>query len=308
MKIHYLKIAFRNIVRHKTQSVVAMVGLAFGIACFVPAVYWLRYETGYDGFYPDAGRIYRIYAVEKQSGKVNEKVPGILEMKLHERFPITETSTVFTVEYENYSAENTSHIRLHTLNADSAFFRVFPQVLVSGDLRQPLRDVRHIILSEKVAKQLFGDVENAIGKQVKSTTFFFPPYTVAAVVKNPPTDTNLPFDVIHFPEIQNQMTDYMPVEAQWTYFNKQLYVKFQSHTDMNAFAGQIRDFTSEAGVNTNMELRALPIGDVRHRLNANLPFTLGFIHLCVAAGLLLLCSAFFNFLNLFLGLFRQRLR
>ena len=292
--------------KNKTQSLIGIFGLAFGIACFVPAYYWLRYETSYDGFYPDAKRIYRIYSIEKQSGKVNEKVPGILETKLHDHFPATETSIGFEIMFENYSTQETPHIRLRTLCTDSTFFSVFPQMFVSGDAWQPLQTERNIILTETVAIHLFGDVENAIGQSIQSTLFSFPPYIVSAVVKDPPPDTNLSFDIIHFPEIQNQMTDYMPEEAQWTYFDKQMYVKLNIYTDAKALAEQLRDFTSQLETNANIELRMLPISDVRHKLNTDLPFTLGFIRLFVAAGLLLLFSAFFNFLNLYTGIFRQR--
>lgn len=70
----------------------------------------------------------------------------------------------------------------------------------------------------------------------------------------------------------------------------------------------MHDFTSRLGVNTNIELRMLPISDVRHQLNTDVPFTLNFIGLFVASGILLLFSALFNFLNLHLDLFRQRIR
>ena len=45
MLAHYLKIAFRNIWKYKVQSFIAIFGLAFGLTCFVPALFWLRYET-----------------------------------------------------------------------------------------------------------------------------------------------------------------------------------------------------------------------------------------------------------------------
>ena len=307
MLTHYLTIAFRNLRKYGTQSLVGIFGLAFGLACFVPALYWLRYEMSYDRFYPDAAFIYRIYSVEKQSGKVNEKAPGILEKQLHEQFPAMETTVGFEIMAENYSAEATPHIRLRTLYADDAFFRVFQQTFISGDARQPLQTARHIVLTETVAIRLFGDAEKAIGQQVKSTLYFFPPYTVSAVVKDPPSDTNLSFDVIHFPEIQRQMIDYMPEESQWTYFNKQMYVKLHPRADVDELAGQLLDLTSRVETNANIELQMLPIVDVRHLLNQDLPFTLNFVRLFVAAGILLLFSAFFNFLNLRLDFFRQRL-
>ncbi|MDR0699615.1 MAG: hypothetical protein LBG28_10425 [Tannerella sp.] len=60
--------------KYRTQSLTGIFALAFGLACFVPALYWLRYETSYDSFYPGAENIYRIYLYEKQSGKLNELV------------------------------------------------------------------------------------------------------------------------------------------------------------------------------------------------------------------------------------------
>ena len=309
MIVHYLKIAFRNLRKYKTQSLTGIFGLAFGLACFVPALYWLRYETSYDGFYPGAENIYRIYAVEKQSGKVNELVPGILERKLHEHFPATETTVSFILEPDNYRTEETSHIRLHTLYADSAFFHVFPQVFICGDARQPLQINGNIVLTETVAVRLFGDVEKAVGQQIQSKEFFFlPPYRVTAVIKDPPPNTNLKFDAILFLGIMQNSGTNMPETVQWTIFDKPMYVKFHPRANVEENAAQMRDFFSRLNVNDNIELRILPIGDVHHRFSADLPFTLNFIRLFVIAGLLLLFSALFNFLSFHLDIFRQRIR
>lgn len=84
--------------KYKTQSFIGIFELAFGLACLVPALYWLRYETSYDSYYPDADLIYRIYSFDKQSGKINNLVSGILERKLHDQFPAMQNSTVFFVE------------------------------------------------------------------------------------------------------------------------------------------------------------------------------------------------------------------
>ena len=99
----YIEIAFRNILKFRLQSFIAVFGLAFALLCFVPALYWMRYETTYDSFYPDANQIYRIYSVEKQSGKINERVPGILSKYLLNHFPAIETSTDFAYERFDYN-------------------------------------------------------------------------------------------------------------------------------------------------------------------------------------------------------------
>ena len=304
----YFKITFRNLNRFKIQSFTAVFGLAFALLCFVPALYWMYYETTYDGFYPDADQICRIYSVEKQSGKINERVPGILGKKLLKQFPVIESSTDFICERLDYNnIEKTYYTQLNTICADTAFFRVFPQECVIGDMQQALQVAGNMVLTETIATRLFGSVEKAIEQKLEnSLSRIFGSCTVTAVVKDPPLNTNLPFDaLLNYPALQDASM-IMPEAEQWSYFNNNLYVKIHSHTDIDGLAIQLRDFTSQINVNPNIELNILPIKEVRHHLNTNLPFTFNFIQLLVVAGILLMLSALFNFLNLYLGLFLQR--
>src|SRR5882672_2379913 len=57
---HYLRIAWRNIRHHKLYTAINILGLSIGICACV--VIWLiaRYDLSFDGFHPDADRIYRI--------------------------------------------------------------------------------------------------------------------------------------------------------------------------------------------------------------------------------------------------------
>ena len=310
MLLHYLKITFRNLWKYKTQSLTGIFGLAFGLACFVPALYWLRYETSYDSFYPDAAHIYRLYTVDKQTDKVNELVSGILERKLHEQFAATENSTVFFIQPNNYNAEGMPHIQLRTAFADSAFLNVFPQVVISGDAQHPLEILNNVVLTESAAVRMFGDVENAIGQQIQTVLGRYSPnYTVTAVVKDPPPNTNVSFDaILNFEEIQLYKSWVeRSVEQIWTFAMLQGYVKFHPHTDIAGLAEQLRDFPSRLDANANRELRMLPVSDIRYRLNTDVPFTLNFIRLFVFAGILLICCSLFNFLNLYLSLFHQRI-
>ena len=54
----YFKIAFRNLIKYKTQSIVSIVGLAIGFTCFALSALWIRYEMTYDTFHEGAERIY----------------------------------------------------------------------------------------------------------------------------------------------------------------------------------------------------------------------------------------------------------
>lgn len=304
----YLKIYFRNMWKYKVQSWVGILGLVFGLGCFVYAFYWLRYETSYDSFYPNSAHIYRVYSVEKQSGKVNEYVPGILSRKLHEYFSVTEFSTGFVPDKIDFRIGVMPDIQLNTISADSSFFQVFPQVFIHGDTKQPLKVQHNMVLTETVAIRLFGDAEKAIGQQITNLwSEDYGPCTVTAVIKDPPPNTNLSFEaLLNYPDIQNVAISGMPEAEQWQLFNNEMYVRFHPYANINELSEQLRDFTSQIDGNANIELRILPISAIRHHLNADLPFTLNFIRIITAAGILLLFSALFNFFNLYIEFFLQR--
>ena len=224
------------------------------------------------------------------------------------QFPEIEFSSDFISEQLDYNdIEKTNYIQLNTICADTAFLRVFPQRSIIGDVDQALQVPGNMALTESVAIRLFGSAEKAIGQKLENQlSRIFGPCTVIAVVKNTELNTNLPFDaLLNYPALQDASM-IMPESEQWNYFNNNLYVKVHSHIDIDRLAMQLRDFTSQKKVNPDIELKILPISKVRHGLSSNLLFTLNFIRLMVTAGALLMFSALFNFLNLFIGLFRER--
>ena len=59
---NYLKIAFRNIIRHKAFAAINIAGLAIGMACSIFILLWVQNERSYDRFNKNANEIYRIVA------------------------------------------------------------------------------------------------------------------------------------------------------------------------------------------------------------------------------------------------------
>jgi len=90
MFFHYLKIAFCNLRKYKSQTLISVSGLAVGFTFFVIGYYWIKYETSYDGFFPNSKHIYRIYGIDKQSERIIERLPFILYDKLKQAFPEVE--------------------------------------------------------------------------------------------------------------------------------------------------------------------------------------------------------------------------
>ena len=267
----------------------------------------MDHELSYDSAYHGSKFIYRVYSVEKSTGKINTGASKAIQASVCQENPAIEASTLLFITPENCRTDRIPYVQVNMLYTDSTFLNVFPQEIICGD-RMPLRAINNIVLTESMATRLFGEPTEAIGKHLQ--TLMAPkwaPYVVTAVVKDPGKHTNLPFDAI----IHHDMIDGLnrgSAEMQWQYFMTDCYVRLHPDADPEAFADRIRDLPERVGVNKDLELRAMPIQDIRHHLKGDAPFTLDFIGLFVASGILLLLAALFNFLNSYMDLFRQRAR
>ena len=65
MLLHYIKLSLRFIKKSFPQYMVGIMGVSFAVSCLVLSLYWVDFESSFDGFYPDADCIYRIYTYEK---------------------------------------------------------------------------------------------------------------------------------------------------------------------------------------------------------------------------------------------------
>ena len=64
---NYLKIAFRNILKHKGYTFINVFGLAVGIACCIFILAYIIDEISFDRFHEKADNIYRINTTEADS-------------------------------------------------------------------------------------------------------------------------------------------------------------------------------------------------------------------------------------------------
>ena len=68
---NYLKIAFRNFIRYKWNSVFNILGLSLGIACSIYIYTLLKYELNYDRFHKDIDLIYRVWQQNESGGEIS---------------------------------------------------------------------------------------------------------------------------------------------------------------------------------------------------------------------------------------------
>lgn len=296
---HYIKLAIRNLLKYKSQSIISIIGLAIGFTCFALATLWIRYEQTYDDFHDGADRIYliRTSSYTNVSG-LSEVTPYPLASHLKETFPEVEDAcnmqawkTILKykgVEYEPFK-----------MDIDSAAMRMFKLQILSGNRNFLTENNEEIAITKRFAKQLFG-TENPLGQEVE---VYGDKRKICAIVQSWSLHSNLPFDIVgNFSLGENR--------SQWGVSLCKTFIKLKKGIDSKTFVRKLGEYTYEAPDKIIIKsIVATPITAIRYD-RPNQEITVKYEHIrlfALAGGLVILCSLF-NYLTLFITRIRMRSR
>src|SRR5579864_9117672 len=68
---NFLKTAWRNIIRHKGNTAINVIGLALGMTCCLFIFLWVRDEKSIDNFHVNGENIFTAYQTIKANGKTD---------------------------------------------------------------------------------------------------------------------------------------------------------------------------------------------------------------------------------------------
>jgi len=205
MLTNYFKVAIRNLSRNKMLSFVNIAGLATGLACVMLIVLFVKDEWSFDRFHQHGKDIYRLVQTttdtagkEWRSG--NSGLPhgpvfaaGIPEIESYCRIKGWD----MTVKKGNEGIES------KVLFADTSVFSIFSFDIISGNAAGMLKERNSVVLTEAAAAKYFGN-ENPVGKNVEiEVEEAFETFSVSGVVKTPPLNSSLQFDMLIPFEKQN---------------------------------------------------------------------------------------------------------
>lgn len=191
----YLKASWRNLIRNKGISLINITGLSIGLACAILILLLLHREFSYDQFHVKRDRIFQLYTGSVVDGKMqyDQRTPMLLAPVLKSNFPQVEEITRTNWERNFILTVGDRHLQMTGLITDTGFFRIFTFPLKVGNPETVVSSRRNIVITEKLAKMLFGNTE-AMGKliRVDSNAFF----KVTGVMKDYPTNTQFGCDYI----------------------------------------------------------------------------------------------------------------
>ncbi|HOY19254.1 MAG TPA: ABC transporter permease [Haliscomenobacter sp.] len=228
----YLKIAWRNLLKNKTFSLINIFGLAVGLACFILIALYVVDELSYESFYPDAKRTYRVHSDIRFGGTDLDLATcsDPFGATLKKDYPEVEQFVRFyTNDGRKFIKRGTETIiENRVAHVDSTYFDVFPRTILTGNPETALNEPNTVAISESAAQKYFRS-NDALGKTLEVGINEKIQYKVTAVYADMPVNSHFHFDFLFS---MDNVTDYN--FGNFLSHNFQTYVRLREGADPRA--------------------------------------------------------------------------
>jgi putative ABC transport system permease protein len=199
MFTHYLKIAFRNLIKYKGYSLINIVGLATGLAVFALIASYVDFHRTFNRFHKNVDRIFSVVQVLSASNldeRHSARIPAPLSPLLLREFPEIEDATrcLWTSRPIIRHKKKAFYEEEGFLWAvDSNFLTFFTFEIIAGDPAAALAEPKSVVLTQSVAHKYFGN-ENPLGQRL--TLWNDLNVVVTGVTRDVPSNSSLRFDAL----------------------------------------------------------------------------------------------------------------
>ena len=180
----YLKLAIRNLWKRKSTTLINVFGLAIGLACCALVFLYFQHELSFDKGFDNADDIYRVTSDFKGDSKaptvglpyakyLKSEIPEIEQVSR-----LDPTNGVVIVQAQ-VTGVSTPYMEDSGYWVDPNFFNLLSFHFLQGDRKTAFNAPNTIVLSQSLAKKLFGNVY-PVGKTVKAGNNI---YTITGVFK-----------------------------------------------------------------------------------------------------------------------------
>ncbi|RIV17251.1 ABC transporter permease [Fibrisoma montanum] len=173
---NYLKIAVRNLLRSKSFSAINILGLSVGMTCCMLLLLYIRSELSFDKHHEHADNLYLLGSKAKigqNAGRewpnasapygpaVKADYPEVVQMA---RLFALDEKALLQVREQGKAV--VSFYETKAYQVDSTFFDLFSYTFIEGSPKHALTDLHSVVLSEEVARKLFGNT-SALDKLIR---------------------------------------------------------------------------------------------------------------------------------------------
>lgn len=197
---NYLKIAFRNLWRDKSYTIINVVGLSLGITCGILIFLLVSHHFSYDNYHKNVDRTYRVVS-DLTFGEQEIKTPGVpipvydaLKTDVPELEEVTEIRQTYNlvVTLEGANGQQQKFKQDEAAYVQPNWFDVFDYQWIEGS-PAALEKPDHVVLTETLARKFF-DEADPMGKTIRIDNER--DYIVGGVLADLPENTDYPQEML----------------------------------------------------------------------------------------------------------------
>ena len=298
--VQNLKQALRNLRSHGWQAGISAMGLAVGIVCLTFSLNWLWTETNYDYFRPDYKNLYLMQYNDSTRWTVSVvynvavQMDSLLEGK-------AEVGVVgMTAGIQVYpSGRKEDYFRARSLAASSGMVRALGLTVLSGDPEKALAMPGHVVLTESLARKIFGRTD-VVGQTFETSGYGVDgTQAVGAVVADNEGRTFRGYDMLSPLNVQES-------EREWNAFG--LYMVYV-RTEEPRVVEEVFSRIYLPQEKSYWKFRLIPLRTA-HKVGYGESFLHAYFYplAFTLISVLLLCSAVVNLLAVYTSVFLGRVR
>lgn len=241
---NYLTLALRTLWKYRTHTIINVLGLAVAFGSALLLCLTSAFELSYDRFHPDHARIFKLYfSSTTREGKPNRSasMPYPLIPALRAEFPEVEAATTWMNGAGGIRYGDKSFSKMVRL-CDADFLRTFSFPLVKGDARTALANRSNIVISEHMAKSVFGHTEPVGKTLLVNLNGTFASATVTGVIADFPDQSSIEYDALM--RIENSPVYFLsPKDREsWSHSDHEVYIKLAPNTTQAQFEQRLEPF------------------------------------------------------------------
>ncbi len=316
MIANYIRIAFRNIFRNKFFSLINTFGLCAGIAAAVLVLFFVAFENSYDKFHNSADDIYRVELHTYRNASLETKsalTPPAVAFALSNNFP--EVAEIVRIASNPGKATLSVNQKIvqesKAYIADPSIFKLFRFEFITGNTENLLKSPYEVIISETLAKKLFGGDWNSISfteaVEIKSDGITGV-FSITGVFRDFPNNSHLKPQLIVSKRYLRELVGQLADDENWDFNFFHSYIKLEPETDVISLQENFNRFVanerSEAlqSANASFDFRFRPITDIHLKSDVQFDLEEGgdarIVYALEITAIMILAVAWINFVNL----------
>ena len=203
MLTNYLKLAFRNLIKNKSHTLINVGGLTLGIVCAIVIFLVIQFDLSFDTWHQDRDRIYRVVTEDSDYGTISHTPGGPYPRAEAIRNDINGIEYVAlvnnnfatpVVSLPQNSATQNKFKEEELAFVEPQYFKIFNYQWVAGNPENALNQPNSAVLSQSFAQKLFNS-QDVVGKSFVVFIEDFVDVQVTGIIQDPPKNSDFPFEV-----------------------------------------------------------------------------------------------------------------